>query len=72
MVPFLHSALLFATTYNRMWYAVPLIVVISLVYAATRHEKAGPILEHAVRFGGWIVGFMLMVFVVLFLFSNWL
>ena len=72
MAYILHSAILVATTYNRMWYAVPLVVVISLVYAATRHENAGPILEHAVRFGGWIIGFMLMVFVVLFLFSNWL
>ena len=57
---------------NRMWYSVPLIVVISLVYAATRHEVLKPILDHALRFGFWIVGFMLIVFVVLVLVSRWL
>ncbi|OHB78081.1 MAG: hypothetical protein A2W31_04390 [Planctomycetes bacterium RBG_16_64_10] len=53
---------------NQLWYAVPLIVVVSLVYSATRHENLGPILWHAVRFAVWIVGFMavvLAVFVVL-------
>ncbi|MBJ43935.1 MAG: hypothetical protein CMJ80_11810 [Planctomycetaceae bacterium] len=57
---------------NRMWYSVPLIAVISLVYAATRHEVIKPILEHAVRFGFWIVGFMLVVFVLLMFVSAWL
>jgi len=50
---------------NDMWYAVPLIVVVSLVYAATRHEEAMPILAHALRIGIWITGFMVVVFVVL-------
>ena len=59
------SAVLLATAYNRMWYAVPLVVVVSLVYAATRHERPRPILEHAIRFGTWVVGFMVVVFVVL-------
>lgn len=54
-----------AIWFSRMWYSVPLIVVISLVYAATRHEFMRPILEHAVRFGVWVVAFMLIVFVVL-------
>ncbi len=58
--------------FNRMWYSLPLIVVISLVYAATRHEMMHPILEHAIRFSLWIVGFMAVVFVVLALISFWL
>ena len=29
------------------WFAVPLILAVSLVYAATRHEDMGPILGHA-------------------------
>jgi hypothetical protein len=29
-------------------------VIISLVYAATRHEESGHILSHAARFGGWV------------------
>ncbi len=47
------------------WFALPLIVAVSLVYAATRHELMGPILSHAVRIGVWIVGFMMMVLAVL-------
>lgn len=61
-----------AIWFNRLWYSVPLIVTISLVYAATRHEVMKPILEHAVRFGIWIVGFMAIAFVVLALLSAWL
>jgi hypothetical protein len=51
---------------NQFWYAVPLIVSISLVYAATRHEHMKPILAHAGRVGAWIIGFMAVVFVLLF------
>jgi hypothetical protein len=41
-----------------IWYALPLIVSVSLVCAATRHELIRPILEHAVRFALWVVVFM--------------
>jgi hypothetical protein len=41
-----------------LWYALPLIVSVSLVCAATRHELMKPILQHAVRFGAWVVAFM--------------
>jgi hypothetical protein len=54
-----------------MWYAVPAIIAVSLVYAATRHEPIGPILIHAGRVASWIVGFMFVVFVVLQA-LNWL
>jgi hypothetical protein len=57
---------------NRLWFALPLIVVVSLVYAATRHELMRPILEHAARFAAWIVGFMFVIFVILFAISAWL
>lgn len=60
-----------AVWFNRMWYSLPLIVVVSLVYAATRHEFMRPIMEHAVRFGAWVITFMLVVFVVL-MFVSWL
>ncbi len=46
---------------DRLWYAVPLVVSVSLVYAATRHEHFRPILGHAVRFALWIVVFMAIV-----------
>ena len=52
-----------------LWYALPLIIAVSLVYAATRHEQMRPIVLHAGRVALWIVGFMAVVFVVLGLIS---
>ena len=54
----------------RIWFAVPLVVAISLVYAATRHELMMPILQHAWRIAFWSVCFMLIVFGVLW-FLEW-
>jgi hypothetical protein len=54
---------------SQFWFAVPLIVVVSLVYAATRHELMQPILAHAARTGVWITGFMVVVYVLLQLLS---
>ena len=64
------SDLILLAEITRMWYALPLIVVISLVYGATRHELPKPILEHAVRFGSWIVMFMIVLFVVIWFVSG--
>ena len=50
-------------------YAVPLILSVSLVYAATRHEAVGAILSHAFRVALWITGFMFLVFGILYLVS---
>ena len=50
---------------NQLWYVVPLIVTISLVYGATRHELMGPILHNAFRAATWIAGFMAIIFFVL-------
>ena len=55
---------------SQLWYSAPLIVVVSLVYAATRHEAMEPILAHAVRFGAWIAGFMAAILLVIFLLSS--
>ena len=41
-----------------IWYAFPLIVSVTLVCAATRHERPPAILNHAVRLALWIVFFM--------------
>jgi hypothetical protein len=60
---------LFAIVGNDLWYAVPLIVAISLVYAGTRHEKNEHILVAAARFGTWICGFMFAIFIILALMS---
>jgi hypothetical protein len=50
---------------NRLWWALPLIVSVSLVYGATRHELMGPILNNAFRAAVWIGGFMGIIFAVL-------
>jgi hypothetical protein len=54
---------------NDLWYSLPLVIAVSLVYAATRHEEMTSILRHAARVGAWIVGFMGVIFAVLFLIS---
>lgn len=48
-----------------IWYSLPIIVAVSLVYAATRHEKMRSIWAHAGRVALWIVGFMFVVFLLL-------
>jgi hypothetical protein len=50
---------------NLMWYALPLVVAISLVYSATHHERIRPILAHSLRLGLMIVGFMVAIMIVL-------
>lgn len=61
--------ILLASFVNANWHVLPLALVVSLVYSATRHEEAGEILQHAVRFFVMILSFVLVVFVVLFLIS---
>jgi hypothetical protein len=56
---------------SDLWYAAPLVVAVSLVYAATRHERTDLILRHAVRTAGSIVVFMAVVFAVLWLVTWW-
>jgi hypothetical protein len=69
MINLLFAAETTGTGVNDLWYAFPLIVAVSLVYAATRHERAKPIFLHALRVGAWIIGFMAVVFIVLVLIS---
>ena len=55
----------------NLWYAVPLLISVSLVCAATRQEEMGSILQHALRFAVWVVVFMGIVMIVLSL-LGWL
>ena len=57
--------LLGAAAVNQLWYMAPLIVSISLVYGATRHEFMYPILVNSLRAGWWIVSFMGVIFAIL-------
>ncbi len=56
---------------NDLWYAAPLIVSVSLVYAASRHESLNLILAHAVRACVWMVGLLGLVLLALYLLSKW-
>jgi hypothetical protein len=38
---------------SQFWYALPLVVSISLVYASTRHEDMPSIISHAAK---WVTG----------------
>tara|TARA_E500000331_G_scaffold340139_1_gene371132 strand:- start:410 stop:577 length:168 start_codon:yes stop_codon:yes gene_type:complete len=49
-----------------MWYVIPLVICISLVYAATHHEPMSLIIWRAFRTFSWILGFMFFAFIVLY------
>ena len=65
--------MLLATTLlaAQFWYMLPLILSVSLVYGATRHELPRPILYHAWHTAVWMAVFMGGIFVVLWLVSLW-
>ena len=58
-------------TVARIWYALPLVVVISLVYGATRHEYPKEIMQHSFRSAVWVVGFMSIIFAIIFVAGFW-
>lgn len=62
---------LIAAVSGFLFHAIPIITVVSLVYGATRHELMGPILVHAYRTAVWIVGFIAVIFFILW-FISWL
>jgi hypothetical protein len=67
-MPLFADALLTA----QIWYMVPLLVAVSLVYGATRHELLVPILQHAWRTAVWMIVFMGMIFLVLLALEWWI
>jgi hypothetical protein len=58
--------------HNDLWYALPLIVSISFVYAGTRHESLELIWQHAIRVALWITIFMGAVMLLLAALDRWL
>ena len=59
------AALLFA---NHLYWHLPfLILLISLVYSATRYDQWSLILREAVRWGMRLTGFLFAVILILFL-----
>lgn len=66
----LQTQLILALSIKQSWYALPLIVAISLVYAATRHELMKPILVQAARTAMLIGGLMGVIVGVLYWMSK--
>ena len=62
----MQNLLLGAAGIQDFLYAVPLIIAVSLVYAATRQEEPAAIFRHTPRVAVWIVGFMGVVFGVIY------
>ncbi len=50
---------------NRFWFLIPLILIISLVYSASRYEAPPRILQRAGKLSLQITGFMAVVLAVL-------
>lgn len=59
------SGLLAAAPLGRLWFLLPLIVIVSLVYSASRYESPGRILRRAGRLGLQIAGFMTIILALL-------
>jgi hypothetical protein len=55
------TLLLAAAPIGRLWFLLPLIVIVSLVYSASRYESADRILRRALRLGLQIAGFMTII-----------
>jgi hypothetical protein len=51
----------------QLWYAVPLVVVVSLVWGATRHERLREIVSHSIRSLFWVLMFVTIVFGLIYL-----
>ncbi|TWT55655.1 hypothetical protein [Allorhodopirellula solitaria] len=58
-------------SWTYLLYYLPLIVAISLVFGATRHEDMKLILKHAFHTARWITGFMAIVFAAM-LIMDWM
>jgi hypothetical protein len=54
------------------WHLPVLIIVISLVYSATRFEHWGPILREAVRWGIRLTVFLFAIIIVLYAVANFI
>jgi hypothetical protein len=52
---------------HAYWFVLPLVVAISLVYAATRHESWPRIWMHSLRLCGWILGILILITALLLL-----
>jgi hypothetical protein len=52
---------------HAYWFALPLVIAISLVYAASRHEAWPRIWWHSFKLCGWILGILVLLTALLLL-----
>jgi hypothetical protein len=52
--------------FSIYWHLPILIVLVSLVYSATRYDQWGAILNEALRWGARLAGFLALVAVILY------
>lgn len=55
----------------RLYYAIPLVVAVSFVYGATRHERLDEILRHSLKTAVWIAGFLAAIMGLLWFGGFW-
>lgn len=51
----------------QLWYAIPLVISVSLVWGATRHERLREIVVHSIRSLFWVLTFVTIVFGLIYL-----
>ena len=59
------------TSIHIYWFVLPLVLSISLVYSASRHESWSLIIRHALRLCTWILGLLVVTTGVLLLINRW-
>jgi hypothetical protein len=52
------------------WFILPLVIAISLVYSASRHESWQRIWNHSFRLCSWIVGILVATTVILLVINS--
>ena len=55
---------------HAYWFIIPLVIAISLVYSASRHESWQRSWNHALRLCTWIVGILIAATAVLLLINT--
>jgi hypothetical protein len=57
-------------TVHIYWFVLPLVIAISLVYSASRHESWRKIWIHAFRLCAWIIGALVITMAILLLINT--
>ena len=55
---------------NSYWFILPMVIAISLVYSASRHESWPRIWKHAIKLCTWIIGLLILATMVFLLINT--